>query len=297
MIKIGAIGVDTSHLPEFTRRLAEMNDAGTFGGRVTSVLDVGEHGWPDPEQVSSWIETASSFGVEAVSAMDDLLDRVDAVMVLAIDGNRHLELAKPALERGLPTYVDKPLTCDLDQAKRMLELARASSARCYSASSLRFATELAAIPREEMGALVAIDAFGPGELNHTMPGLFHYGVHTIEMVDAIWGPGVARVSAVEMPDRHLVDLEYHDGRYARLRLDRRACYDFGATIQGERKTHQFTVDFGPVYTRLVEGMARFFEGGDAPASLRDIVENVAVMAAGNQSIAKDGAWVPVPTIP
>lgn len=296
MVRIGAIGVDTSHLPEFTRRLAELNQAGKFDGRVTAVLDVGDHGWPDPEQVSIWKETTASFGVESVGSMDDLLDAVDAVMVLAIDGNRHLELATPALERGLATYIDKPLTCNLDQAKKLLELSRQSGARCYSASSLRFATELDAIPRSEMGPLVAIDAFGPGELNHTMPGLFHYGVHTIEMVDAIWGPGVARVSAIETPDRHLVDLEYRDGRYARMRLDRKACYDFGASIQGEKKTHQFTVDFGPVYTRLVEGMARFFSGGAAPADLRDIVENVAVMAAGNESIARHGEWVEVAAI-
>lgn len=295
MIRIGAIGVDTSHLPEFSRRLKEMHDAGTFDGRVTAMLDVGDHGWPDADQVSEWISTAADLGVERVGSMDDLLNNVDAVMVLAIDGNRHLELATPSLERGLPTYIDKPLTCDVEQAKQILKLSREKDARCYSASSLRFATELESIP-DDLGGMVAIDAFGPGELNDTMPGLYHYGVHTIEMVDAIWGPGVARVSAVEMADRHLVDLEYRDGRYARLRLDRKAAYDFGATIQGDAKTHQFRVDFGPVYTRLVAGMAGFFEGKPAPAELRDIVENVAVMAAGNESIKRDGAWIDVPEI-
>ncbi|MEO1534458.1 MAG: Gfo/Idh/MocA family oxidoreductase [Planctomycetota bacterium] len=295
MIRIGAIGVDTSHLPEFSRRLKEMHDAGAFGGRVTSMLDVGDHGWPDADQVSDWVATTADLGVERAGSMDELLDSVDAVMVLAIDGNRHLELATPALERGLPTYIDKPLTCDVEQAKRILELSRARDARCYSASSLRFATELESIPND-LGTMVAIDAFGPGELNDTMPGLFHYGVHTIEMVDAIWGPGVKRVSAIEFPDRHLVDLEYRDGRYARLRLDRKAAYDFGATIQGDKKSHQFLVDFGPVYTRLVAGMAGFFEGKAAPAQLRDIVENIAVMAAGNESITQAGAWVDVPEI-
>lgn len=295
MIRIGAIGVDTSHLPEFSRRLSEMHKAGTFGGQVTRMLDVGNHGWPDASQVRNWQETTRELGAEPAHSMDDLLASVDAVMVLAIDGNRHLELARPALERGIPTYIDKPLTCNLDQAKEVLKISRSSGARCYSASSLRFATELEAIPKD-LGPFVAIDAFGPGELNDTMPGLFHYGVHTIEMVDAIWGPGVSRVSAVEFPDRHLVDLQYRDGRYARLRLDRKAAYDFGATVQGEKKTHQFRVDFGPVYTRLVAGMAGFFEGKRAPADLRDIVENVAVMAAGNESIRRDGVWVDVPEI-
>jgi hypothetical protein len=121
------------------------------------------------------------------------------------------------------------------------------------------------------------------------------------MVDAIFrksgqGAGVARVSAVAMPDRHLLDMEYRDGRFARIRMDRKASWAFGATIHGEKGVEQFVVDFGPVYTRLVAGMARFFEGGQPPADLRDLVENVAVMECGNRSIAQQGAWVDVPEI-
>ena len=47
-----------------------------------------------------------------------------------------------------------------------------------------------------------------------------------------------------------------------------------------------------MYNRLVKGMVRFFEAGPAPAEMRDIVENVAVMEAGNQSMARDGAFLP-----
>jgi virulence factor len=121
-------------------------------------------------------------------------------------------------------------------------------------------------------------------------------VHTIEMVDAIWGTGVRRVSAIHLADRDLVDLDYHDGRYARLRLERKGSYDFGATVHGDKQVRQFRVDFAPVYLRLVQGMAGFFEGQPAPAPLRDIVENIAVMEAGNQSMKQDGAWVNIDPI-
>ncbi|MEL7474199.1 MAG: hypothetical protein AAGK04_12850, partial [Planctomycetota bacterium] len=132
-----------------------------------------------------------------------------------------------------------------------------------------------------------------GELNPAMEGLYHYGVHTIEMVDAIWGPGVRRASAIELPDRHLVDLEYADGRYARLRLERKGAYEFGTTIHGTKSVQQFKVDFGPVYSRLVRGMVGFFTDGKAPVDLRDIVENVLVIEAGNRSIREQGAWIEV----
>lgn len=295
-MRIGAIGADSSHLPEFSRRINEMNAAGTSKCRVTHYWTDGKHDWPNPADVAKWEQAVAGLGVQHAASLEKMLDQVDGVMVLAVAGHRHLELATPSLERGLPTYVDKPLTCDLEQARKLLALARQREARCYSASSLRFATELERIPRDAIGQIVAIDAFGPGELNDGAPGLLHYGVHTVEMVDAIWGPGAKRVSAIESPDRHLLDIEYSDGRLARLRLERKGAYDFGATVSGTAATHQFRVDFGPVYGRLVAGMTAFFEGGPAPAELRDIVENVAILLAGNESVRRNGEWVDVPVI-
>lgn len=290
--RLGAVGVDSSHLPEFTKRIKALGESGQTRCRVTRLWTDGRHDLR-AEQARKWEALVVEMGVRPAASMEELLDDVDGVMVLAVNGHRHLELASPALRRGLPTYIDKPLTCDLAQAKEILAIAEQGNARCYSASSLRFAAEVTGLPREELGDLVAIDAFGPGELNPAMAGLFYYGVHIIEMVDAIWGPGVRRVSAITTPDRDLVDLDYHDGRYARLRMDRKGSYEFGATVHGKNRVHQFKVDFANVYDRLVQGMTSFFEGGPAPVRLRDLVENVAVMEAGNASMERDGAWVDV----
>lgn len=292
--RIGAIGADSSHLPEFTKRIKALNEQSKTRCRVTHVFDPGQH---DLSDAPKWLKAAQELGAQTTRSLDELLESVDGVMVLAVNGNKHLQLALPSLKKGLPTYVDKPLTCNLEEAKQLLAAARTGGARCYSASSLRFAPEVEAARNDaSLGKIVAIDAFGPGELHKLMEGLFFYGVHAIEMVDAIWGPGVKRVSAIHLEDRDLLDLDYHDGRYARLRMERRGSYDFGATVHGSKKTRQFVVDFAPVYTRLVEGMTRFFEGGPAPAALRDIVENVAVMEAGNRSMKSGGEWVSIDQI-
>ena len=292
-MKLGVIGADSSHLPVFTERIKALHDDTQTPCRVTACFDPGDHDWPDPDDVNTWRSDSEAMGVCFTSSMDELLDSVEGVLVLAVSGFKHLPLAKPSLERGMPTYIDKPLACSLEEAQQIKHLAEANNARCYSASSLRFATELESLPRDELGDIVAIDAFGPGELNDGAPGLLHYGVHTIEMVDAIWGPGAKRVSAIELADRHLLDIQYADDRYARLRLERKGAYDFGATVHGTNATHAFKVDFAPVYARLVQGMVRFFEGGPAPAELNAIVENVAVMTAGNRSVDVGGDWVDI----
>jgi predicted dehydrogenase len=289
-MRIGAIGIDSSHLPEFTRRIKALNEEGKTQCKVTHVFDPGGHDLP---KAAEWLATTKNLGVTQVGSMDELLGSVDGVMVVTVNGHKHLALSLPSLKRGLPTYIDKPLTCSLAEAKELLQIARQSNARCYSASSLRFAPEVTEMDRSLLGNLRAVDAFGPGQLHALMPGLFFYGVHVIEMVDAIWGPGVRRVSAIHLEDRDLVDLDYHDGRYARLRLERKGSYDFGATVHGEKGIKQFKVDFAPVYTRLAQGMTRFFEGGPAPANLRDLVENVAVMEAGNRSMSENGEWVEI----
>ena len=311
-MRIGAIGIDSSHLPEFTKRMKGMHAEGKTKCQVTHFWDPGQHEWQHPEgaarsaqDVETWRKTAGELGARQVGSLDELLNNVDGVMVLNINGHRHLELAIGPIARGMPTYIDKPATCSLDQARSLLNMTRQYKARCYSASSLRFVGEIPKLDNEKLGKIVAIDAFGNGEVLDMMPDLWHYGCHTIEMVDAIFkssgqGAGVSRVSAVATGNStsgyHLLDMQYHDGRIARLRMDRNGAWAFGATVHGTKSVQQFVVDFAPVYGRLVEGMITFFEGGAAPVELRDIVENIAVMEKGNESIKRHGEWVDIPQI-
>ena len=288
-VRLGVVGVDSSHLPAFTSRLHDLRDAGEGRCTVTHYLDTGRHFLPE-EHVEKWKAQARDMGVAETASMDDLLGQVDGVMVLSVNGHEHLPHARPALERGLPTYIDKPLTCSPAEARELAQIAEKTGARCYSASSLRFVTELEALAKLP-GERLAVDVVGPGELNDAMAGLYFYGVHAVELADAILGPGVEAVSAITMPDRDLVRLRYADGRLASLRLEREGKYAFGATVHTTEALHSFVVDFGPVYARLVRGMSRFFEGGEPPVSLDRIVENVLAMEAGNRSMKQDGAWV------
>jgi predicted dehydrogenase len=289
-LRLAAVGVDSSHLPEFTRRIAALHDAGDTACRVTAMWSAPQADMPE-DQVAGWVADAEAMGVQSHASMDAMLDEVDGVMVLAVAGHRHLEFAEPALRRGLPTYIDKPLANSIDDARRIAQLAAEHDAPCYSASSLRFAREIGELDHAAVGDLVAIDAYGPGELHDLMPGVLFYGVHTIEMVDAIWGPGVRRVSAEHHEDRDLIRLVYDDDRIASLRLERRGSYDFGATVHGADGVACFNVDFATVYDRLVAAMVRFFERHEPPVTLDRIVENVAVMNAANASIERSGAWV------
>lgn len=290
VFRLGAIGVDSSHLSAFAQRLAQRQEAGESRCRLTGFWSDGHHDMP-ADEVDRWVAETRELGAKPYDDLDAMLDEVDGVLVLSVNGHRHLAHARPALQRGLPTYIDKPLACSLSEARQIQQLAQQHGARCYSASSLRFAAELDAIPRDALGELVAVDAFGPGELHELMEGTFFYGVHTVEMVDAIWGQGVTAVSGQHTDDRDVLSLHYADGRSAQLRLERAGSYDFGATLHGRAGLHSFRVDFATVYDRLIAGMVGFFEQQQAPVSLDRLLENIAVMAAANRSLDQGGRWV------
>jgi predicted dehydrogenase len=291
-IQLGALGVDSSHLSEFARRIHARFQAGQTRCRVTQMYGGGPHQMPAGD-VEKWCRQAEAVGVVAAGRLESLLDGVDGVLVLAVGGACHLALAEPALRRGLSTFVDKPLACSLAEARKLQAVAVEHGARCFSASSLRFAGEVHALNRTALGRLVALDAYGPGEQLAANPGLFHYGVHTVELVDAIWGPGVARVRAWATPPRDGVELEYTDGRYARLRLEREGAYAFGATVHGAKATASLQVDFSGIYDRFVEQLTGFFEGAAAPVTLERLVENIATIEAAHRSWQSGGSWVEV----
>ena len=119
-MRIGAIGIDSSHLPEFTRRIKERHDAGETPCRVTACFWTdGRHDWPERRgRRKVAVGQAVDARRRARRLARERCSNVSmACMVLAVSGDRHLELARPSLERGTPTYIDKPLACTLEDAR------------------------------------------------------------------------------------------------------------------------------------------------------------------------------------
>jgi len=310
-MKIGAIGIDSGHLEAFTKLVNARNKAGSTKCRVTHFYSDGTNDWVQKKNdkdrlghVAKWQAGAIEHGAVQAATLKEMLKACDGFMVLNVSGKRHMKFALECLKTGKPTYIDKPLTCSLADAKKIMAASKKYKAPCYSASSLRFISAFDQLDLPALGKLVAIDAYGPGELLKADPDLWHYGCHAIEMVDSAFsrsgqGAGVKRVSAVNMGDRHLLDMEYRDGRYVRIRLERKASWEFGMTLHGEKGAafiRETFKDGAGIYDRLISGMVSFFEGKASPVPLRDIVETVAVMEMGNQSIKKKGAWVAVPVV-
>ncbi len=69
-----------------------------------------------------------------------MLGNVDAVIIARDDHETHLELARPFLEAGLPVFVDKPLSLDLEALRFFRPYLEAG--KLMSCSGMRYAREL-----------------------------------------------------------------------------------------------------------------------------------------------------------
>src|SRR5437868_68002 len=92
-IKIGIIGLDTSHAIAFTQLINNPQDKNHVpGGRVVAAFKGGS---PDVESSASRVDEYTrqmekDFGIHIVASIEALCSEVDAVLLESVDGRPHL---------------------------------------------------------------------------------------------------------------------------------------------------------------------------------------------------------------
>ncbi len=69
-------------------------------------------------------DVAEKFGIRSFDTMEELLDHVDAVTI-AVPTNKHFETASLAIEKGKHVLIEKPITKSLEEAEKLIEMAKA----------------------------------------------------------------------------------------------------------------------------------------------------------------------------
>src|SRR5262249_43451905 len=151
-IKIGMIGLDTSHVTAFTKLLNDKSDPNHVpGGRVVAAFKGGS---PDVESSRTRVDKFTSelkekWGVELVGSIEDMCEKVDAVLLESVDGRPHLSQVRPVFAAKKRVFIDKPFAASYADAREIVRLSRESGTPFFSSSSLRFADDLQAMSRNE----------------------------------------------------------------------------------------------------------------------------------------------------
>jgi virulence factor len=293
MIRIGIVDFDTSHVVEFTRRL---NHAGIAeeqwvdGARVV-VGCPGASAILPAERVAEYARVVrEELGVPLVERPAEMIGQIDAVLIESVDGSVHAERARPFLEAGIPTFIDKPFTCSLAEAQQLAQLAAEKKVPLFSSSSLRYAAEVTSLAARpgETGPILGLDIYTPGSTHPRNPGLFHYGVHGVEPAYALMGPGCEAVTAVSVEGADVVTGRWRDGRLATVRAIRAGRSGFGMTAFCERAIESTTIGVGTIYRELLRHIVAMFQSGKPPVPIEESLEIVAFMGAALQSSQHGG---------
>jgi predicted dehydrogenase len=292
-LRVGIIGLDTSHVVAFTSLLNDPKSKGELAGvRIVAAYPGGSQDIPDSrDRLEGFTKTLrEKYNVEIVDSINALLEKVDAVLLESVDGRPHLKQALPVLKARKPLFIDKPVAGTLADAIAIFDLAREYGTPCFSSSSLRFSPGILGMrDNPKVGKVIGCAAYGPCSLEPHHPDLFWYGVHGVETLYTIMGTGCVSVTRVHQKGTDYVTGTWKDGRVGTFRGIREGAAGYGALVFGSKGIAP-SGGYGG-YEPLVVEICKFFRGGKPPVSAEETLELFAFMEAAEQSKRHGGAPV------
>ena len=211
-LRAGIIGTDTSHVPQFTKIFASRPE---WRIKVVAAYKGGSPDLPiSANRLEGFARTISQeHGVELVDSIEALLAKVDVVLLESVDGRPHLAQVTPVLKAGKRVFIDKPLAASLDDARKIVELSKHTGTPFFSASSVRYHPDLARLRANAgVGRVTRVDARYVLNKIDFHPDLFYYGIHGVEALYAVMGPGCISLSRRVTPESDVTTCRWRDGR-------------------------------------------------------------------------------------
>ena len=289
--RIGIIGLDTSHSVAFTKSLNADSPNPVYDG--FKIVAAYPHGSKDivssTERIPGYTEQVQKLGVEIVGSIQDLLHKVDFVMLETNDGRLHLEQAIEIFKAGKTTFIDKPIAASLKDAKSIFKEAKKYKVPVFSSSSLRYATGMQEIKQGKIGAVSGADTYSPMKFEKTHPDLFWYGIHGVEMLFTVMGPGCVSVQRTISEEQEVCTGIWDDGRIGTFRGIKSGKQDYGGIAYGKSGI----LHLGPYngYDPLLIKIIEFFKSGIPPVDERETLAILAFMEAADVSKNTKGARV------
>jgi predicted dehydrogenase len=270
-LRAGIIGTDTSHVPAFAKTLKSRPE---WKVKLVAAFKGGSPDLPtSANRVEGFAKTIrDEYGVELVDSIDALLGKVDVVFLESVDGRPHLAQVTPVLKARKPVFVDKPLAASLEDARRIVALAKQTGTPFFSSSSSRFHPD---IPRLRdnpgVGKVTKVQATYTLNKIEFHPDLYFYGIHGIEALYAVMGTGCTKLTRRMEGDADVTTCTWKDGRV------------------GDKGTTEASGTGG--YDGLLERIVEFFHTSRPPFDVAETVEIFEFMTAADMSKARNGAEV------
>ena len=278
MFKIGIIGSDNSHAEIFSK-LVNIPDpiTGDFlfpDFKVTSIFGLDK------------VRTGQVAGDGKIGFIaetpEQLMDKVDAVMVVFRHGDLHAEYALPFIEAGIPTWIDKPFTIKNEDAKELVSAAREHNTLLTGGSTCKYTSDILMVKNavekgSRIGILKTASFNFPATLINEYGGIYFYGAHLAEMTMMAFGYDARSivvsenngiVSAIVKYDKYQVTLHFiPDSK------------EYYAVLFGENGTIIREIDITGCYLNGFERFTAMLRNGKLPLPLEHLYKPVVLLNA------------------
>jgi len=256
----------------------------------------------DRKRAEDFSETFS--GKPAVcDTVEAMIPLIDAIFISDCDGGGgdHLDLARPFLKAGVPTFVDKPFALSLADAKEIVRLARRYKTPMYNSSILSvvpaadmFRRRFAEIGDATVGVIKGVGgAFSQENLGdrERLGGLqdrLAYIIHGVALALNLFGSDVERVEAMGTLPLEYFHLHMRSGKEVMIlntsveHFPERCNFYAAGYSAGGAVASRPIGDFEFIYggQKILQNFKKMIESGVPPRDYDDIILHIAIVEAG-----------------
>ena len=288
--RVGIVGLDTSHSIAFTKELNGEDKKEPYTGfRVVAAYPYGSKTIESSyKRIPGYTEQVKEMGVEIVSSIEELLEKADYILLETNDGTVHLEQALEVFKHcdGKPVFIDKPIAATLAQAIAIFQLAKEYNTPIFTSSGVRFTPKSQALRKGEEGKVLGASTYSPAAREVTHPDFGWYGIHGVEELFTVMGPGCVAVNRMSAEGTDVVTGLWSDGRVGTFRGTRTGKHLYGGIVFTENGVTPSGGFQG--YGTLLDEIVKFFKTGEPPVSERETLEIFTFMEASNVSKRNNG---------
>ena len=288
MYKIAILGCENTHANSFLRQIYQK-------GRHTDIEVIGIYS----DEAEPCRKLHETFGVPVMERYDELVGKVDGIMVTARHGDKHYKYAKPYLASGIPMFIDKPVTVSGEEAVAFMREARANNVRICGSSVGKFLNGVVAlsemIKSGEIGTVHGGNVCAPIEIDSPYGGFYFYSPHLVQMMVTLFGGDVLEVSAMQQGRDVGIVATYRDypitGSYVS------AGGHFAATVYAENGIFTEPCELHSyAFEHQLDDMHDLLEGGAMKESYDSFIRPVFILEALERSL-RSGKTEPVRILP
>ena len=226
------------------------------------------------------------YGVYMMKSYDEMVGKIDGLIVTARHGDNHYKYAKPYMESGIPMFIDKPITCSEEDALTLKsDLIRNNITVCGGSSvplSENIKEIKADIDSGEFGIIRGGYVVCPVSLVNSYGGFFFYSQHLAQVVCELFGYYPESVQVIKTETVLTCVIRYKDFDVAVQYPDKADLYH--ANVMLEKKVTGGKISLSGCYEKEFAEFYDILKGGKQKVSYDEFIAPVFLLNAINRSM-------------